>query len=588
LNPSASRQPSASPTDGPSETPTISIAPSTSASPIAAVLLTANAVEVTLQGVSGQMDVANTEFFEEETKLFLQEKIHQAAGVLEIEIQSITVTSQAVVGARRALDITKEMLRRGVQQQGSPSLVITVLAVASAILDRDEHFDLSLFLGIVFENAENQRELRNRLEQLDSFSQAVFAQDPESEGNATETAAMGPTITGAMFGATASVVGCGMIWMWIQKRRFINSETSEDARRKSSIPATFSQSDADDDPCPTSRPFVVDPNTFETMEKPKCDPCNLGNVEQWRSTSARSVEENIIREGRIAQLRYEPALIRTESNIEVPETPVTAFTMIGTTFTSTKAGTHAERDTPLVSHIGVEMPLKEDEGSGCVLMGSPKEHLRSAGDGTNRDDNSRRKKKSRFDFDFRSPFRRGKQADNGTVKFNAAAAADDDDDDDDVYDNDFDVSSVSGGFLAALTNHIGNPSSNKGETEACQPLSEDPVKVPSTIGGPDALPSLANSIKSRDATVTIVDEIAYLYATNHGEIREPSNLSRPFFSGADFPVPSADDFIECVTNRKTTNTPIPCRWTPAVARSGKLNRPSCYLSDDSDIEENES
>lgn len=589
LHPSASLQPSASPTAHPSGAPSISFAPT------GPVLLVAKAVKVIFPDVVGTMDKRNIELFEEETKLYLQRKVHHAVGVWEMEVQSITVTGQSVVGSRRALDMKNNanLLRRA-EQHEPKSLLITFQAVAAAILDRSENFDLTLFLEIFFENADNVLELRTALQQVDSYAQAVFIQEPESDDNVG--AAKGPTITGVIFGVSMSMVGSALIWMWMKKRRSKRNGLGEEPNSELKDPTTFSKSyDSQyDDPSTSPLAFVVESKTFETFHNPYNGPFTFRNDdEDERPQSPPSIETSIVLRGGQGHLMYEPALIRTESNIEVPETPVTAFTMNKNTFTPQGETGYEDGDTAIETCIGVQrVPPTEDENSvGSVIGSYSTTSRRIVGSAVKGRNEASHQKRARFPIVFKSPFRRVK-----------AENSDGDNNHDDHECNE--VSSESGGIMAAgraLINHkntiiVSNTIRNENDENAAPPRNTPSIAIPIAIGGPDFLPSLVQSTVSRGDSVGIVDEVAYLYSTvSMGDsiIRLPSNLSKLSHSvEADYAAQSGagEDGKEDVaknyepTTLSTLRTPTRSVVSTTVDES--KSRANGYFSDDGDnIEE---
>jgi hypothetical protein len=605
LHPSTSLQPSASPSKLPSEAPTISFEPSVSASPTGTVFLVAKTVKMILPDVIGTMNTTNIELFEEETKLYLQQKVHQAVGVWTIEVQSITVTDQSVIGSRRALDITSNtnLLRRA-EQQESKSLLITFQAVASAILDRSENFDLTLFLEILFENTDNVLELRATLEQEESYSQAVLIEQPESDD--TVGAAKGPTITGALFGVSMSMVGSALLYLWIKKRRVNRDSFGEDPNAALKDPRTFSRSyDSQDEASATSTPraFVVQSRTFETFQNPYYGPFTfrIDDDDEERVQSPSAIETSIVvRGGHNDDLRYEPALIRTESNIEVPETPVTAFTLNRTTFSTQGDSRYEDGDSAIEKYIGIQkLPPTEDENSvGSVLGTYPATSRWAVGNPIPAHNAASNQKRKRFPNVFKSPFRRVK--------------ADIDGNDDNYKGEDHEcdeVTSESGEILIAgrsLTKHnnrniISNLVRDEKNDDNADPLGNDlSAPVPTTIGGPDSVPSLlVQSTMSRSNSVRIVDEIAYLYSkattTGDSQVHESSNLSILSHSVvADYAAWSGvgddddnDDVKKCSPTRSSTNHAAAgsdAHLTTAL--DGDKIRPNGYLSDNGDnIEE---
>ncbi|KAL3924293.1 MAG: hypothetical protein SGILL_001134 [Bacillariaceae sp.] len=472
------------------------------------------------------MEASHIEFFQEETKLFLQRNVHQAPGVFDIEVQAVTVTSQKLVGARRLGAESTNLQSRHLQQQKTvqnpQALVVNMQVVALALLDPSEHFDLNIFLDIFFENYDNLYTLRLTLEQEESFSNDIFWQEHSLEGSGNRS--MAGSIAGAFFGVAVSFIGfSGIMMWWIRKRRTIRSE--EDEKEPDELhQMTFSHSYDTDDCLPedTSPPkqFVVDSKTLEakTLSSNCKDQKQQHKQQQQQQQQQQQVVVEVMVESededsmedveaqsekgaslasaiQPPHLMYTPALMTTESNIEVPDTPVTAFTAQGARSTFT---------TPLgagMSKSGNDFDAKPILDASSKTPPLPSTSMSQSEKAVCAPPEAETKRKHLLPHVWKSPFRRD------VPKYDV--------DDDSVCDSDTGSDVVvppvpGGGFPPRQRNDNKHKKKTKRQSKGKDSTSFQP---PSLIGGPETVPSLVNSMVSKEDTVGIVDEVTYLYST---------------------------------------------------------------------------
>lgn len=387
--------------------------------------MAAKDVQVLFQGITQPMEASHIDFFEEETKTYLQKHILLAPAILSLEIEAVTVTNQELIGARRQRRELKILNLE--QQQQSQSLLVSMQVVATVLVDRDsrEHFDLKEFLDIFFENYENLQGLRQTLEQEDEF--AIFWK-PIVSSSAKQS--VGGSIAGSVFGVAVSCIGFAGIWIWSRKRRHRLSE-GEEKHPDHLKQLTFSHSYDTDDCLPPGKGrglqltrIAVDSATLEARElsestKSICDGQNQNNMEGKGSELAEEdkidaskfenhsdIEESM--ESMVKpppHLMYTPALMTTESNIEVPDTPQTAFfTLHGARSNlTTPVGSETKSAHSSSAHMPADTKRKailpkllqttfwrntndsdeedpEDDDSDAVVFASARKSSKSAGD----------------------------------------------------------------------------------------------------------------------------------------------------------------------------------------------------------------
>jgi hypothetical protein len=460
------------------------------------------------QSVTQTMQESHITFFQEETKIFLQNNLHHVPGVLDIQVQAVTVSSQKLVGARRRTTEANELQRQLKQDkmQNPQALVVSMQVVAMALLDPKEHFDLEKFLDVFFENYENLLALRRSLEQEESFSKDIFWQRHSLEGNDRDRSMAGST-AGAVFGVTVSLVGLvGVLMWWIRRKRII-SIVDEEKDPDELHQMTFSHSYDTDECLPDSIPtkkFVVDSRTFETtalslshskeklMSTTERDaPSGDDDFEHLEAQSDGNESVGSVIEP--PHLMYTPVLMSTESNIEVPETPVTAFTGAKSTLVTPHGSSIAKSggysfDANSILDASAKIPplpntsFSRSEKAVCAL---------------HEDEHKRKHLLPQIPHIWKSPFRR-----------EATKESDDDSKDSDgESDNGSDVvvtPFASEDIMVEQTRAMNHKKSLQNVRTSRPPIE---------IGGPDTIPSLVQSQVSKDNSVDIVNEVSYLYST---------------------------------------------------------------------------
>jgi len=313
-----SNAPSTRPTGVPSEIPTsapTSTPPSSvpSSSPTGPILLTLVGVELRIKNVVGEreMNLSEVKFFEKETTLYLQSEIERVPGVFKIEVENILVTNQTfvVVESDDTFISKDEFLRRRQLEQNQTDLIIIIDLVVSAIFYRSESADLDAFFEDFFKIPNNQNEFRAILEEKSSFAEGIFINSRIISSDASvKKGSNGTAVTATVLALVALVVGSGLLWMWIQARRTVDSQSSEP--RKLDNLGTISKS------------YDSDDKSAEIPDKSKLFKINTSNGNDDNDNYERSSESS-------SQLMYIPTIMPTESNIDVPDTPGTAFGVNG-------------------------------------------------------------------------------------------------------------------------------------------------------------------------------------------------------------------------------------------------------------------
>ncbi|KAG7366622.1 outer membrane adhesin like protein [Nitzschia inconspicua] len=488
--------PSSSPSFSPSSSPSLSLAPTITASPTGPVSMAAKDIQITFEGVTRQMDASHIDYFEDVTERYLHQNIHHNTTILDFQIQAVTVTDQKLVGARRRLK------RINLQQEDQPqALVVTTQVVASVLVDRHsvERFDLKMFLEEFFENHEKLQGLRQALERQDDFAQDIFWSPATLS---TTNRSVAGSIAGVTFGVAVTLVGLAGIWMLSRKRRpncVFQSAKSPDQLNQ----LTFSHSYDTDECIPncgaggiSSNRFTVDSKTFEAFEARETPALDNGdsNQDEIRTDHRKLVEDDKDRSDPPemnsdiedsmqsivkppTHLMYIPALMTTESNIEVPDTPQTAFfTLHGgnsTLASPTGGATKSLHSFSVRSMLGTpKLPPSETKDDSVAA---------------NMSHDTKRKSRLPIPKLWKTPLRRN-------TNHSDEANSDDGDDDSDAV-----------AFPCART-------SNRHSKERSQNL------PPVEIGGPEIVPSLLPSTNTtREAPIDIVDEVAYLYSSTEGK-----------------------------------------------------------------------
>ena len=320
--PTTSAAPSMSPTDLPSEFPSKnpSFSPTTSSpseSPTGPILLTIVGVKFTIQNVTGEreMSLPNVKYFEKQTTLYLRSQIQQAPGVFKIEVENVLVTDQNfVVHNDGGNFIVDPFLRKRRQLEASQThLDVTIDVVVSVVLNRSENLKLDVFFEDFFETPEHENELRSILEQEKSFTQGIFIKGAISSSSASvKKPSNGTAVTGTVLGVLALIVGSGLIWMWIQTRRIAVLQSNNSGKIENI--GTISKSFESDD----KRVAISGAGYTREIDD--------GDAQGLKTTRN---DESCHNENKNEKFEYIPTLMHTECNIEVPDTPVTAFAVNG-------------------------------------------------------------------------------------------------------------------------------------------------------------------------------------------------------------------------------------------------------------------
>jgi hypothetical protein len=360
--------------------------------------------------------------------------------------------------------------------------------VASVPLDgSDEHLDLKEFLEVFFANHDNLQGLQQRLESEDVFAQEIFWKTNVSTENSSQNHSIRGSVVGTFFGVAISLLGFGAIWVWSRRRRqrFCTDGKQPDQLNQFSYTNSY-----DTDDClyptgvnvfPSTKRVTVDSKSFETREIPalcretredrqKLDESHRKDDDEFSNDDKEQndIEESMISRLEPPHLTYTPALMTTESNIEVPETPQTAF-----------FGTPAGGGTKSIHSFG-----------GTSILDIPKLPPRAKNKTCSTSISHDTKRKILLPQLWKTPFRRDAQIDM----------------DDEEVDGDDDDSDV----VAFTPPRRRRSNDIRAERYAPHP--------PVEIGGPENIPSLVPSKAAEEDSVDIVDEVAYLYSTTEDSV----------------------------------------------------------------------
>mmetsp|Transcript_26088 Transcript_26088/g.71554 ORF Transcript_26088/g.71554 Transcript_26088/m.71554 type:complete len:643 (-) Transcript_26088:1056-2984(-) len=553
--PTESPAPSAGPTDLPSVIPT----PYPSLSPTGSTILTVEGVELIIHNVTGEreMDKSDVEYFETKTMLYLQNEIGEIPGVFKVEVENILVTNQTLIVVENIDSFITEdpYLRRRQSEQSRTDLMVIIDVALSIVFARSGTPELDVYFEEFFQTPEKQEALRASLEQEVSFAEGIFIQTETISSSAyIKKRSNGTAVTGAILAALALIVGSGLVWMWIQTRRSTDCAPF-DSRKLYNVGTISKSFDSDEQTTvvieKSKRLFKI--NTYN--ESHPTENHDNGNEIDERSSSSSS------------QLMYIPAIMPTLSNIEVPDTPGTAFAPngLGTPANANGFATPANADgfatpasvnglaTPSSTH-GLVTPasvMSRGGGSDSITIGGisklvvPTAKPEIAPAQILKDINSSTSRRQKIPLppnilgSIKSPFRR-----------------------DNKHDDDFNSSSMFGAGVVAGENNVGASDSRKKKTtkngvpshlpptEIGGPVtptfsadgtgassngkfsafpyegkknnarSRKPRHLPPVVIGrpPDKVTSDKKATKNNDhGVVDIVDEIAYLYSTNSGQ-----------------------------------------------------------------------
>ena len=331
--------------------------------------------------------------------------------------------------------------------------------------------------------------------------------------------------------------------MWTKKknRRVVTKNEDEDDDNAVLNAFTFSKSYDTDEchPGPKSPPrnIMIDSQTFDVRDCPTTDDEEDSDE---KSSEAHHLEKQTEASNASSTVRqhshlmYTPALMPTESNIEVPETPVTAFTRGRVTplFTPTEGSQFSADD----GGVGLEAILHSNTDITPVPV----------------------KRRNLVPHLFKSPFRREAQ----TGRNN---------NDDDTESDDLLVSSYSGAGVVA-----GRHNNERGATDGDKSTIDGSLPPISYIGGPATIPSIVDSAVSKEPTVEIVNEIAYMYSEDARKTGKSRVSFSNFRMGVNF---DSGDTTKNISNIHPQH--------PAATQSSDFN--SYYFSSDGEtsVDEND-
>ena len=455
--PSKSVAPSTSPTVSPSESPSQnpSSSPTTSSpsvSPTGPILLTVENVKFAIENITRkqEMDPLHLKYFEKEMTFYLREQIQEAPGAFKFHVENVLVTDQILVVQNEDSNFSRGpvLRRRRRLEEMQTNLVITIDVVVSVLFNTSENLKLMALFEEFFNSNKHQTQLRDLLEHDEFFGQGIVTKEEFSSSDAfVKKEVNGTAITGTILGLLALVVGSGILWMWIQARRGVSSEPKVTAKIQN-----FNT---------ISRSFESDNSTKREIDE---------NYSQ-RSKSTRNSQECHVETDSLSnsQLMYIPTLMPTLSNIEVPDTPVTAFAVNGFTTPAsangfmTPASTRSNKPTAALPKL---------LGESIQTQNGPSEkELKDASSS-----NSRKQKlplPPKLLSPFKSPFLREMKAGDTVEKDDG---------------QDFDAFSISGVGLVAGENNVGRYKEKEKKATTIEAYFHAPKPSrdlpPSEIGGP--------------------------------------------------------------------------------------------------------
>jgi len=280
-------------------------------------LLTVLDLEYTFEDVIDDrtMSTIGIAYFERSSTAYLQTNIDQAPGVFKIEVENVIVQKQELVTHQKVNNTLQNdpLLRRRLEAQ--TDLVITVDVVVSVVLNRSEDLKLNNFFEEFFQMPDHKSELRDMVKLEEKVAQELFIKGDVASSNESakdqpkKKSSKNGAVAGSVLGILALIVGSGLIYMWVQTRRKPN--TSGKLENLGTISKSFESED---------RAISVPQSLFKR------------EIEYTDSNdhSENSVTESgYRRKSSLTPLMFIPALIPTESNIEVPDTPGTNFAVNG-------------------------------------------------------------------------------------------------------------------------------------------------------------------------------------------------------------------------------------------------------------------
>lgn len=289
------------------------------------------------------MSPSNVTYFEKEITLYLRDQIQEAQGVSKIEVEEVLLTNQSLIlhnNGNNYFNKDPFLRKRRQLDEIQTHLIITFDVVVSVILNQSESLNLSLIFEDFFDSKEHQNELRRMLQQDKSFAKGIFKEEELSSSKVSDLssnvtisstnstvrrASNGTGVTGIVLGVVALIVGSGLLWMWVQARR-INFLQPKNSGKIENI-GTKSRSFESDDRRATISRASYGGETYDADGKEL-----ESNRDDQSYLSERSKNENERYDQNYASTThpmYVTTFMNTESNIEVPDTPVTAFAING-------------------------------------------------------------------------------------------------------------------------------------------------------------------------------------------------------------------------------------------------------------------
>jgi len=288
------------------------------------------------------MSSQNIQYFEKETTLYLRNQIQQAPGVFRIEVENVLVKDQNLVVQYNGNSLSENepklhdpfLRRRRRLEESQTNLIITIDVVVSVVLNRSENLKLNEFFNEFFEMPEHESDLRGILEQEKSFFQELFikgaipsskvtskASSKDPSKASVKKASNGTAVIGTVMGVVAMIVGSGLLWLWMKTRQtgVRQSNDSGEIKNVGTISRSFESDDRRGAIASAGRTKEKDSGTKgfkKTRNDQFVDTDYIDNEYEKDDQSS-------------SQLMYIRTIIRTESNIEVPDTPQTAFAVNG-------------------------------------------------------------------------------------------------------------------------------------------------------------------------------------------------------------------------------------------------------------------
>jgi hypothetical protein len=276
------------------------------------------------------MNDENRKIFEQTTLEFLSSTIQTSPGGSKITIDSLIVTNQSVDTMTRRLSNT--------DIDAVHTLTVTFDVTASLILDDTEGFDFSALLSDFFADSATVLALRDALKTSSTFfvqgTQGTLASSVE-EDRGPQSTKTGETknlvsIAGALIGVAVTLAGSAAMFLWIRGRKSddvprLNRAFSGDLEDQSdfSVPSRdgyqarhLATSPKESEP-PTTPGLTFGQFTWEDSDEREQNPNEKASPPFF--SPVETVEANLM--PGVSDF-YKPVFISMESNIEIPDTPV--------------------------------------------------------------------------------------------------------------------------------------------------------------------------------------------------------------------------------------------------------------------------